>query len=138
MIELAESDAEIARCFRVMHQLRPDLDEASFVATVRRQQSSGYRLAFLAEKQEVRAVAGFRLLENLVSGRLLYVDDLVTDEARRSQGHGKALFEWLVRSAREQGCLYLELDSGVQRFAAHRFYLTNRMIIAAHHFRLKL
>jgi GNAT superfamily N-acetyltransferase len=83
-------------------------------------------------------VAGFRIIENLVSGKMLYVDDLVTLEEHRSQGYGKAIFDWLVQYARQEGCGYLELDSGVQRFRAHRFYLTNRMIISAHHFRLKL
>lgn len=32
----------------------------------------------------------------------------------------------------------LELDSGVQRFDAHRFYLVQRMLNTAHHFRLTL
>jgi hypothetical protein len=32
----------------------------------------------------------------------------------------------------------VELDSAVQRFDAHPFYLTNRMIISSHHFRLKV
>jgi hypothetical protein len=32
----------------------------------------------------------------------------------------------------------LHLDSGVQRFAAHRFYLARRMDITCHHFALKL
>ena len=67
-----------------------------------------------------------------------YVDDLVTDESERSLGYGGALFDWLVAEARAEGCGKLELDSGVQRFAAHRFYLTKRMIISSHHFSLEL
>lgn len=66
------------------------------------------------------------------------LDDLVTDAACRSKGNGKVLLTWLVRQARDEGCRYLELDSGVQRFDAHRFYLANRMIISARHFTLKL
>jgi hypothetical protein len=31
----------------------------------------------------------------------------------------------------------VELDSGVQRHDAHRFYLTNRMVISSYHFRLR-
>jgi GNAT superfamily N-acetyltransferase len=69
---------------------------------------------------------------------VLYVDDLVTDETIRSKGYGKQLLDWLIAEARRTGCQTFELDSGVQRFDAHRFYLTNRMIIAAHHFRLVL
>jgi GNAT superfamily N-acetyltransferase len=137
-VRIAESDDEIARCFPVMHQLRPHLVEDAFVARVRVQQREGYALACVEDGGEVVSVAGFRIMENLVSGRLLYVDDLVSLDGKRSKGHGKMLLDWLTSYAREKGCSYLELDSGVQRFDAHRFYLTNRMIISAHHFRLTL
>jgi GNAT superfamily N-acetyltransferase len=137
-IHLAESDDEVARCFPVMRQLRTELVEADFVPRVRVQQSNGYQLAYLQEGGDVRSVGGFRILENLVRGRVLYVDDLVTSAAHRSAGHGAALFKWLVQRARSEGCSNLELDSGVQRFDAHRFYLANRMIISSHHFALKL
>ena len=68
----------------------------------------------------------------------MYVDDLVADESSRSQGHGGALFDWLVRHAKESACSQLHLDSGVQRFSAHRFYLAKRMQIVCHHFSLEL
>jgi hypothetical protein len=51
-IHLAESDQEIAAWFPVMRELRTHLIEADFVAMVRRQQSGGYRLAFLREGGE--------------------------------------------------------------------------------------
>lgn len=138
MIRLVESDADIERCFSVMVQLRTHLDQSAFVATVRRQAASGFRLACVEEAGEVRAVAGFRVFEKLFGGRTLYVDDLVTDAAVRSRGYGKLLLDWLVAYARTEGCQSLELDSGVQRFDAHRFYLVNRLHISSYHFRLKL
>ena len=138
-IRVANSKAEIARCFPVMRQLRTHFqDEREFVSQVERQQAQGYRMAFLESNGEVHAVAGYRLLECLYAGHFLYVDDLVTDENARSLGHGGALFDWLVGQARAAGCQTLELDSGVQRFAAHRFYLLKRMSIVSHHFALKL
>ncbi|MDQ7827701.1 MAG: GNAT family N-acetyltransferase [Armatimonadota bacterium] len=137
-IRIAESDDEIARCFAVMQQLRTHLIEGEFVPTVRRQQINGYRLVYLEERGQVRSVAGYRLIENLANGRILYVDDLVTDAACRSRGYGKALLAWLVQRAREHGCRTLELDSAVQRSDAHRFYLANGMVISSYHFRLKL
>jgi GNAT superfamily N-acetyltransferase len=138
MIRLATTDDEVQRCFPVMQQLRTHLREQDFLATIRRQEAGGFRLAFLEDDGHVRAVAGFRVMDNLFSGRVLYIDDLVTDEAARSRGHGGALLAWLVDQARSADCRSLELDSGVQRFDAHRFYLTNRMAISAHHFRLVL
>lgn len=121
-----------------MKQLRTHLEESEFVPTVRRQQRGGYRLVYLETDSRVAAVAGFRIFEKLAVGRSLYIDDLVADETERSKGHGTALLSWLIQHGKEERCLCLELDSGVQRFAAHRFYLANRMAISSHHFALKL
>jgi len=137
-IALAHSDSEIARCFPVMAQLRPHLVKDEFVARVRRMLAEGFHLAFLEDAGAVCAVAGYRCYDKLFSGRNLYVDDLVTDAARRSEGHGAALLHWLAQEARRQGCVQLELDSGVQRFEAHRFYFRERMHVSAYHFVVNL
>jgi GNAT superfamily N-acetyltransferase len=117
-----------------MAQLRPHLAEADFVARVRRMQSEGFHLALLEEGGAVRAVAGYRYYDKLFSGQNLYIDDLVTESAQRSRGHGAALLDWLANEARRHGCVQLELDSGVQRHAAHRFYFRQRMHVSAFHF----
>jgi GNAT superfamily N-acetyltransferase len=134
----AKTDADIRACWRVMAQLRPHLKEKEFVSLVRQQFAEGYRLAFIRRKQKVEAAAGFRVQHSLAFGRFCYVDDLVTSEQARSQGLGRELFDWLCTFARAEGCNRLELDSGVQRFATHRFYLRHRMFITCHHFSLEL
>src|SRR3954463_9490110 len=125
-IALARADADIQRCFAVMQELRPHLTAAAFLDQVKRQMAQGYCLAFLDLEKEVRAVAGYRLSEHLAWGKNLYVDDLVTRAADRSQSYGGALFDWLVAEAVKAGCSEFHLDSGVQRFGAHRFYLAKR------------
>ena len=137
-IGVAETDAEIRSCYPVMRQLRPDYDVDGFLSRVRLQQREGYRLVMLTVGETVVAVAGFRLGENLAWGRYIYVDDLVTDTTARSAGHGGQLLEWLRDQAVESGCDQLHLDSGVQRYAAHRFYLRFGMDITSHHFQLSL
>ena len=137
-IALAESEADIARCYPVMVELRPHLSATEFAARVRKQQAMGFRLAYQEEAGEICATAGFRYLETLAWGKILYVDDLVAASAQRSRGHGGKLFDWLVAQAKQNNCDEFHLDSGVQRFGAHRFYLKQRMDIACHHFALKL
>ncbi|MBI5772133.1 MAG: GNAT family N-acetyltransferase [Verrucomicrobia bacterium] len=137
-ITLARTEAEILRCYPVMAELRPHLSRENFLQQVQRQQREGFFLAFLESGGEVKSVAGYRLLENLAWGKFLYVDDLVTAERARSQGFGQQLLDWLVVEARAQGCAQFHLDSGVQRFGAHRFYLAQRMDITCHHFAMKL
>ena len=121
-----------------MAELRPHVSADDFLPRVRRQMEiAGYKLAYLSDG-EVKAVAGFRVSECLAWGSFMYVDDLVSKDGERSKGYGGQLFDWLVEYARGEGCDQFHLDSGVQRFAAHRFYLAKRMSIEAHHFGLKL
>ncbi|HEY8155649.1 MAG TPA: GNAT family N-acetyltransferase [Myxococcota bacterium] len=133
-VSLATTDAEIAACFPVMHELRLKLVASDFVARVRRQQQAGYQLAMLSGAAGPVAVAGFRLSETLAWGRFLYVDDLATLASERSRGHGARLLGWLADYALEHGCEQLHLDSGVQRLDAHRFYQREGLAITSHHF----
>jgi len=139
---LAQSAAEIAQCFPVMQHLRSHLVAAEFVGRIEAQQAQGYRLAYLMDERgdagAVVAVAGFRVMEMLSTGRTLYVDDLVTDPAHRSHGHGKAMLDWLQQYAREAGCAAFSLDSGTQRQEAHAFYFRERMRVTSFHFAKKL
>lgn len=137
-IRVAESDEEIAACWGVMRELRPDVPEGDFLARVRRQEAAGYRIACVRREGRVVAVAGFRLGETLAWGRFLYVDDLVTLASERSRGHGAALLRFLAARARDAGCGQLHLDSGVQRRDAHRFYEREGLAITSHHFARKL
>lgn len=137
-VQIAETPAEISACYAVMAQLRPQYAQSEFMAQVQRQMKDGFRLASLSADGTVQAVAGFRLLENLAWGRFLYVDDLVTDQNSRSQGHGKTLLAWLTEHARHLGCAQLHLDSGAHRKDAHRFYLREGMENAGFHFVTKL
>jgi len=123
-----------------MRQLRPHFEqEDAFIGQVRRQMAQErWRLAFVEDGDEVAAVAGFRLLECLATGKTLYVDDLVTSEDRRSQGHGENLMRWLEAHARKLGCQTFSLDSGTQRTGAHRFYFRMGMTIPSFHFAKRL
>jgi GNAT superfamily N-acetyltransferase len=137
-IQIATTPKEIARCFSVMCQLRPLLIEEEFFARIQTQQVEGYQLSFLEHETAVVSVAGFRIQNMLSSGKTFYVDDLVTDAAARSQGHGEAMLQWLIALAREAGCETFSLDSGTQRQEAHAFYLRQRLRITSFHFSLRL
>jgi GNAT superfamily N-acetyltransferase len=137
-IQIATTDAEINCCFPVMHQLRPMLIAEEFVSRIQTQQAEGYQLAYLTHQNAIAAVAGFRLQTLLWSGRTLYVDDLVTDAARRSKGHGEAMLTWLIALAREANCSTFMLDSGTHRNEAHAFYFRHGLRISDFHFKLAL
>lgn len=123
VIQHAETDDEIAATFDVMAQLRPDLVREEYVPLIRSlMKSDAFRLLYLAEGGVVRAVAGYRLMHMLYCGRLLSIDDLVTDASVRSRGYGARLLAALREEARRQDCREIHLISRVIRERAHQFY----------------
>jgi GNAT superfamily N-acetyltransferase len=139
-VKLATSVIEIEQCFPIMLQLRSHLLADNFTQQVQTQIEAGYHLSYVYDDQDnqVVGVAGFNIGTNLAWGKYLYVADLVVDEKLRSQGYGEMLFAWLIKYAQDHSCQQFHLDSGVQRFAAHRFYLRHQMNISSHHFSLQL
>ena len=127
----------LARAESVHRQLRTALP-ADYAGRLSRVFANGGRMVVAAEGETVAGVALWRLIENTYEGRRLYVDDLVTDETRRSQGVGKALLGHLEATARRLGCDVLALDSGAQRAAAHKFYFREGMHIPGFCFRKDL
>lgn len=132
----AKTEAELGKVIEVLLQLRTDFTAAALGAQIRAQQRDGYRIAYVESAGAVLCVAGFVVATKLAWGRHIYVDDLVTAAHRRSEGAGAFMLDWLRQQARELGCRELHLDSGVQRFAAHRFYLRHGFEISSHHFSL--
>ncbi len=132
------SREEVASTYPVMRQLRSHLEEGEYVGRIERMREHGYRLAAVVDEERVLCVAGFRIVEFLAHGRFLYVDDLITDGTSRSGGGGKRMLEWLSAEAKSSGCGQLQLDSGVQRYDAHRFYFREGMRISSYHFAKEL
>ncbi len=143
IVDVTDADGGVAeplwlgRAEGVHRQLRAALP-ADYAGRLSQVFANGGRLAVAAEGETVLGVALWRLVENTYEGRRLYVDDLVTDEARRSRGVGKALLGHLENKARQLGCDVLALDSGAQRAAAHKFYFREGMHIPGFCFRKNL
>jgi GNAT superfamily N-acetyltransferase len=121
----------------VHRQLRTQLP-ADYVGRMRAVFTGGGRMFVAMAGDDVVGVAVYRILENTNEGRKFYVDDLVTDEAKRSTGVGRALMKALEIEARRLDCDVLTLDSGTQRTAAHRFYFREGMTISSFHFKKPL
>lgn len=134
----AETTDEVATCFALMAQLRPHLTSAEdFVARWQRL-APRYRLLTLKQDGTLIALAGFRLDENLFHGRFLYVDDLVTDEAKRGGGYGKILLDHLVEIGRVEECTKIVLDTPLSNVLGHRFYYRQGMLATSLRFNLPL
>lgn len=123
----------LARAEAVHRQLRPHLP-ADYAGKMERV-LAGARMALAVESDAVLGLGVYRWHENTYDGLKFYIDDLVTDEARRSEGVGHALIAHLEEVARKLGASGLVLDSGAQRTQAHKFYFREGFVIPAFNFK---
>ncbi|MGW1199186.1 GNAT family N-acetyltransferase [Streptomyces sp. NPDC002536] len=119
----------------LLHALRPALTPEACTAFVAEAHTQGlvFLAAYDAHDGRCAGLATYRVLATS-RGRVLFVDDLVTDPGRRSEGIGARLWEELESRAARAGCERVELDSGVTNRGAHRFYHARGMSISAFHF----
>ena len=140
IVEIASENGRVADlerltfAERVHRQLRPHLP-ADYAGKMARVLAGGARMALALEGDAVLGLAVYRWHENTFDGLKFYVDDLVTDETRRSQGVGRALIAHLENIARGLGAGGLALDSGTQRTQAHKFYFREGFVITSFTFK---
>jgi len=137
-VDLAATDDRWSQALPVLQELRPHLSAELLDQVLHEGAPQGLTFTAVFEGERCVAVAGWRIIANTSAIRKLHVDDLSTSASERSRGYGRMLLDHLRERAIDAGCHVLDLDSGVQRFAAHRFYLRERMDIVSHHFAQRL
>ncbi|MCE9598702.1 MAG: GNAT family N-acetyltransferase [Spirochaetia bacterium] len=118
-------------------QLRPKLPQeyATYMETMLHE---GAGMLVLSDEDLPVAIGVFRMNHTTFAGLRFYVDDLVTDEAKRSRGYGKYLLDALKQEATAKGCHAFTLESGSQRAQAHKFYFREGMTIPGFSFQSSL
>ena len=114
--------AALIKSFEIMKELRTDLTLESYLELYEVMEQEGYELYALYNDTEIQALAGVAIKTNFYNKKHLWVYDLVTRSASRSSGYGKELMQFLTDYALENNCVYIALESGLQRLDAHRFY----------------
>ncbi|MFC5046833.1 GNAT family N-acetyltransferase [Aquimarina hainanensis] len=71
-------------------------------------------------------------------GKSCEPDHVFIEEAYRSKGIGKMVFEWIYEYARSRGCEASELNSYVINYPSHKFYLNEGYEIWGYHFVKKI
>lgn len=134
-----DNEQDYRACFDVMRELRPHLTDATaFTAQARRQAGQGYRLLAAWQDGQVKGVAGYRIQENLLYGRFLYVDDLVAASDARRLGVGGQLIDALREEAQRQDCAHFVLDTGLGNALGQRFYFRQGLLARGMHFSQQL
>ena len=133
-IKIARTEKDILKCWDVLLAFRPHLVKETFVSSVQEIIKEGYTLAYIEEDARAAAAVGFRYLQFLYNGKHFYIDDLSTLPGYRGKGYAGKLLDFVVDKAKANGFKCVTLDSGYQRFDAHRLYLNKGFTLNCHHF----
>ena len=137
-IKQAREKEDFLKCWEVVHQLRPHLDQDRYLTLILYMIDEGYKLIYVEENGKAVSFCGYRITTMLHRGRSIYIDDLATLKEASGKGHAKALLTCVLNFARQQELQSIHLDSGPDRHDAHRLYLNFGFEISSYHFAMDL
>src|SRR5215213_4037741 len=133
-IKLAETKEDFLKCWDVVHELRPHLDQEQYLTLMLYMLDEGYKMIFIEEDGLGVCFCGYRYTTMLHRGRSIYIDDLCCLPSSRGKGYAGSLLKHVIEEAKKDEMKSVHLDSGHQRYDAHRLYLNHRFKITSHHF----
>lgn len=142
-IRFAQSDQEILDCWEVVKELRPNLpNPEAYLQQVKEMMQDSYQMIYVWIKEgdihKAVSFAGYRNLQMLHTGKMIYIDDLGTLPGYRGHGYASQLLDYVYQLAKDTGKTGVHLDSGYHRQMAHRLYLQKGFVLSSHHFAWKL
>ncbi len=134
MIEYANTSERVLKCYEVINNLRPNISHENILDVFQKMERENYQIIFIEDNNKPVSFAGFRYITHFYAGNIIYIDDLNTLPNHRGKGYAGKLLDHIFEIARAKKLDALHLDSGHQRFEAHRLYLNKGFIIGSHHF----
>lgn len=74
------------------------------------------------DNEKIIGIATLSIIMGPIVRKIAYLEDFVTDESVRGQGVGDALWQEMLKWAKDKGCTELNFTSGHGREAAQIFY----------------
>ena len=74
------------------------------------------------DNDKIIGIATLSIIMGPIVRKIAYLEDFVTDESVRGQGVGDALWQEMLKWAKNKGCTELNFTSGHGREAAQAFY----------------
>lgn len=119
----ANSPQDLERFYPVMKELRKDLSYQDFLHLYQKaHEADSYEVLGFESQGKIVAVMGYRILYDLVHGKHLYIDDLVSTETQRSKGLGAKFLAHAEQLAKDFSCKGLRLCTGIENESGKKFY----------------
>ncbi len=88
--------------------------------------------------EELIGVFGLWFMTRHYAGKSCEPDHVFIKSEYQNRGFGKQIFEFIFDYSRKKGCETSELNSYVQNFKSHKFYMNHGYVIKGYHFLKKL
>lgn len=137
----AKTKADIEFCKEVILQFRTNLSEEGYADQVLEMMATeDFKLRYIPNNSNTKAVAfiGYRPLQMLRTGKIIYIDDLFTSAECRGKGYAGLLLDSVAKEATAAEIQSIHLDSGYMLHDAHRLYLNKGYVLACNHFAKKI
>lgn len=133
----AKTAEQIALCREVLFAFRPNLDDKTYIDFILKIiEEERFKLVYIPNEDntEVAAFIGYRVMNTLRTGQMIYIDDLYTNPEHRCKGYARALLDYIDQETIKTDIASIHLDSGYMLHDAHRLYLNKGYVLACNHF----
>ena len=100
--------------------------------------SQNYECFGIYSQDNLIGVFGLWFMTRHYAGKCCEADHIVIDEEFQNKGVGSSLMNFIHEYARTKGCETIELNSYVENFRSHKFYMNLGYVIRGYHFLKKL
>lgn len=114
------------------------VDEALLTSRFKEMLNMNYECFGVYNQGEIIGVFGLWFMTRHYAGKSCEPDHVFIKPQFQNKGLGKQIFEFIFDYARKKGCETSELNSYVQNYKSHKFYMNHGYDIKGYHFLKKL
>lgn len=133
---LKEDFAEVLPYLKKLHSKPPNEDILK--QRLLEMFDQNYECFGIYQKDRLIGVFGLWFMTRHYAGRSCEVDHIYINDEFQESGIGKSLFGFVHEYAESKGCETVELNSYVENFRSHKFFMNRGYVIRGYHFLKKL
>jgi len=129
-----KTELEIQKCWEVISLLRPHLDKNNWLEIILEMiKNEKYSIAAIEDNDKFVAFAGYRIMNSLHSGHIIYIDDLCTLASHRGKGLATQLLDYVEDISRKMNLDAVVLDTDFYNNTAQKVYFKSGFKLVAVH-----
>ncbi|MCM4154783.1 GNAT family N-acetyltransferase [Gramella sp. AN32] len=110
------------------------LDEKILKERVEESMTQNYECFGVFLNEKLIGVFGLWFMTRHYVGKSCEIDHIIFDDAYRNKGFGKKMLDFIEDYTKEKGCNAMELNSYVENFPSHKFFMNSGMVARGFHF----